>query len=59
MGAFKSLSAKRINREQGAPGEKIWQARYYEHIARNEEDFLAIWNYIETNPVRWREKELL
>ncbi len=56
MGAFKSISTKRINREVGAPGEKIWQARYYEHIVRGEEDFLATWQYIEENPVRWIEK---
>ena len=56
VGAFKSISTKRINREQGAPGEKIWQPRYYEHIIRGEEDFLATWQYIEGNPARWIEK---
>ena len=56
VGAFKSISTKRINRETGAPGEKIWQFRYYEHIVRGEEDFLTIWRYIEENPARWIEK---
>lgn len=56
VGAFKSISTKRINREQGAPGEKIWQFRYYEHIIRGEKDFLTTWQYIEENPARWIEK---
>jgi len=56
VGAFKSVSTKRINQEQGTPGEKIWQARYYEHIVRNEPDFLSIWQYIQENPARWIEK---
>ena len=56
VGAFKSISTKRVNREAGAPGEKIWQARYYEHIVRGEEDFLATWRYIEENPARWIER---
>ena len=58
VGAYKSISTKRINREQGTPGEKIWQAPYYEHIVRGEDDFLAIWEYIERNPIRWQEKGL-
>ena len=56
MGAYKSITTKRINRETGAPGEKIWQFRYYEHIVRGEEDFLAMWRYIEENPAHWIEK---
>ena len=56
IGAFKSISTKRINREQGTPGEKIWQARYYEHIVRNEDDFLSICQYIKDNPARWLEE---
>ena len=56
VGAYKSISTKRINRETGAPGEKIWQPRYYEHVIRGEEDFLATWRYIEENPARWIER---
>jgi REP element-mobilizing transposase RayT len=56
VGAYKSISTKRINRETGALGEKIWQPRYYEHVIRGEEDFLATWRYIEENPARWIER---
>ena len=38
-------------------GQKIWQDGYYEHIVRNEQDYLEIWQYIEQNPARWAEDE--
>ena len=38
-------------------GEALWQRSYYDHIIRNEADYLRIWNYIDTNPVQWREDE--
>ena len=38
-------------------GETLWQRSYYDHIIRNEADYLRIWNYIDTNPVQWREDE--
>ena len=31
----------------------LWQRSFYEHIIRNEEDFLRIWEYIENNPLQW------
>ena len=38
-----------------ACGETVWQRNYYEHVIRNEQDYLDIWNYIDTNPARWRD----
>ncbi len=35
----------------------IWQSGYYEHIIRDENDFLTRWQYIDQNPVRWTEDE--
>ena len=31
-------------------GFSVWQKSFYEHIIRNEEDYLKILHYIETNP---------
>ena len=56
VGAYKSIVTKGINRLYGTPGTKIFQRRYYEHVIRNEEDFLSTWQYIQSNPARWREK---
>ena len=37
--------------------EKLWQRNYYEHVIRNEQDYLDIWQYIDNNPVKWAEDE--
>ena len=31
----------------------IWQRSYHDHIIRNEEDYKKIWNYIDTNVLKW------
>ena len=36
-------------------GIKLWQRSYHEHIIRNEQDYLEIWNYIDGNPAKWAE----
>ena len=33
--------------------KKIWQRGYYDHIIRNERDYLNIWTYIDQNSARW------
>ena len=32
---------------------KIWQSSFYDHIIRNEHDYLSIWEYISGNPSKW------
>ena len=34
---------------------KLWQRSFYDHVIRNETDYLKIWQYIEQNPLRWSE----
>ena len=41
-----------INKEIGY---NIFQRSFYDHVIRDEEDYLTIWNYIDTNPHKWRE----
>ena len=36
-------------------GLSIWQKLFHDHVIRNEKDYQRIWNYIEGNPMRWRE----
>ncbi len=36
----------------------MWQKSFYDHVIRNEEDYLQVWQYIEENPLKWREDEL-
>lgn len=33
---------------------KLWQRNYYEHIIRDEDSYLKIAEYIQTNPQRWQ-----
>jgi REP element-mobilizing transposase RayT len=57
MAGFKSVTAKRINQVRGAPGAPVWQRNYYEHVARNEQELMAIREYIQANPARWDDDE--
>ena len=38
-------------------GTSIWQKGFYDHIIRDENDFLVKWHYIDTNPLRWESDE--
>ena len=42
-----------ITRQSG--GHSIWQETYYDRVIRSEAEYLRIWNYIDTNPVKWAE----
>ena len=46
--SFKVLVSKEI-------GQSIWQRSYYDHIIRDEEDYINHLRYIEDNPVKWLE----
>lgn len=41
-----------VTKQIGAP---IWQKGFYDHVIRNQQDYLEIWNYIEGNPAKWAE----
>ena len=35
-------------------GKNIWQRSYHDHIIRDKNDYEKIWNYIDTNVIRWK-----
>ena len=41
-----------VNRDVG---QNIFQRSFHDHIIRGENDYLKIWNYIDTNPQKWKE----
>jgi len=43
---FKGVVTKRL-------GFSPWQRSYYDHVIRNEQDYLDIWTYIENNPSKY------
>lgn len=57
IGAFKTVSTKRINESRNTPGNRVWQRNYYEHVIRNEADLAEVREYILNNPARWNEDD--
>jgi REP element-mobilizing transposase RayT len=53
IGAFKTMSAKRINLRAGTPGAPVWQRNYYERIIRDEDELNRTRQYILDNPSNW------
>ena len=47
---FVSTFKRFCNKEYGI---NIWQARYYDHVIRNQNDCNEIWEYIENNPKKY------
>lgn len=37
---------------------RLWQRNYYEHIIRNYDDYINIAEYIQNNPLKWKEDKL-
>lgn len=48
ISTLKTLITKKI-------GYSIFQRNYYEHIIRNEKEYLKILEYIQNNPITWEE----
>jgi len=44
--------------ERFAPTKSIWQRNYWEHIIRNENEFIRISKYIRNNPTKWQKDKL-
>lgn len=55
IGAYKSITTKRANALRKTKGRTLWQPRFYDHVVRGEDDYSAIWRYIDENPAKWRE----
>jgi REP element-mobilizing transposase RayT len=52
VSSVKGFAAWRINAGRHATGERVWQAGYFDHAVRTEEDVRAIARYIVGNPLR-------
>jgi REP element-mobilizing transposase RayT len=53
IGAFKTVSTKRVRQEYGSYTGPLWQRSYYEHVIRDDADLLRIRQYIINNPACW------
>ena len=52
---FVSTLKRFCNKEYG---QNIWQARFYDHIIRNQADFRQHLQYIQENPLKWEMDKL-
>jgi len=50
---LKTFSAKQINLIRQTSGLPVWQRSFYDHIIRNEKEYLTIKKYIYENPLHW------
>ena len=48
VSTLKRFSNKKI-------GGSIWQRSYHDHIIRNEQEYQKIWDYIDTNSLKWQD----
>lgn len=58
VGAYKSLVANKwltVCKSNNVFMGRLWQRNYYEHIIRDENDYLTKWQYIDENPARWED----
>ena len=52
---FKSITAREyiIFYKKNGENIKLWQRNYFEHIIRNEKEYLEICKYMEENPIKY------
>jgi len=53
IGAFKTVSTKRINELRGTSGTTVWQRNYFERVIRNDNEMHHLREYIVNNPAQW------
>lgn len=53
IGAFKTVSTKRVNELRSTPGAQLWQRNYHERVIRNSLSLHALRRYVANNPVLW------
>ena len=50
--AFKSITTIMCKKE-GLKAQHLFQSSFHDHIIRGEKDYQKIWEYIDTNVIRW------
>ena len=53
VGAFKTVTTKKVNLANGTPGQTLWQRNYFERVIRNDEELDRVREYIVNNPLQW------
>ncbi|HEY0788145.1 MAG TPA: transposase, partial [Thermoanaerobaculia bacterium] len=58
IGGYKAAVTSAVRELVGDPDFEVWQARYFDHVVRDQDDMDRIREYIRENPLRWEEDEL-
>ena len=53
IGAFKTVSTKRVNYLRSTLGAPLWQRNYHERVIRNSLSMRALRRYVANDPVLW------
>lgn len=53
VGAYKAVTARRINQIRKLPDAPVWQRSFHDRIIRNDRELVAIRQYIQDNPRNW------
>ncbi|MEG1125543.1 MAG: transposase [Oscillospiraceae bacterium] len=53
--ALKSVTTKIANEQDNTIGRQIWQRSFHDHVIRNKPSYEKIWQYIDTNPLKWQD----
>ncbi len=53
VGAFKTVSTKRVNDLRETPGTQLWQRNFHERVVRNSLSLRALRRYIANSSVLW------
>ncbi len=51
---FKSITTRMCRKEDFEP-QHLFQSSFHDHIIRNEKDYQKIWEYIDTNVIKWQD----
>lgn len=54
IGWFKYQTTREINAAYNTAGNRIFQRSYHDHVVRGDKDYAMIWEYIDTNPLKWK-----
>jgi putative transposase len=52
---YKSAVTKQVRALQGEVKVSVWQRGFYENVIRSEDAYVAMSEYIQTNPLRWKD----
>lgn len=55
IGWYKYQVTKSVNAHYGTIGARFFQRSYHDHVIRGEGDYFKIWEYIDSNPARWKD----